>query len=78
MWKEIFIESSFQPKQLKVNTAKHDELASHPYINRGLARAIEAYRFQHGNFVQLDDLRKVQLMKPEILQKLKPYLSFDP
>jgi competence protein ComEA len=76
--KDFFVESTFQPKKIKINVAKHDELANHPYINRALARAIEAYRFQHGNFAQLDDLRKVQLMKSETLQKLKPYLSFDP
>jgi competence protein ComEA len=76
--KGFFIDTAFQPKQIKINTSKQEELASHPYINRALARTIEAYRFQHGNYTQLSDLAKVQMMKEATLQKLKPYLSFEP
>lgn len=76
--KDFFIESTFQPRQIKINAAKQEELANHPYIHRALARTIEAYRFQHGNFTQLSDLAKVQMMKETTLQKLTPYLSFEP
>ncbi len=76
--KDFFVSSTFQPEKIKINTAKQGELSAHPYINRALARAIEAYRFQHGAFQSLEDLGKVQLMKETTLQKLKPYVSFDP
>ena len=76
--KDFFVSSAFQPKKVKINSANQEELASHPYINRALARTIEAYRFQHGKFTSMDDLGKVQLMKEATLQKLKPYVSFDP
>lgn len=76
--KDFFVSSAFQPKKIKINSAKQEELAGHPYINRALARTIEAYRFQHGKFNSMEDLAKVQLMKEETLQKLRPYVSFDP
>ncbi|MFM7851030.1 MAG: ComEA family DNA-binding protein [Flammeovirgaceae bacterium] len=76
--KDFFISPEFQPKKLKVNLAKQEELAAHPYINRALAKNIVAYRFQHGSFMSFDELSKVQLMKEATLQKLKPYISFDP
>lgn len=76
--KDFFISSAFQPKKIKINSAKQEELASHPYIKRALARTIEAYRFQHGKFSSMEDLGKVQLMKEATLQKLIPYVSFDP
>lgn len=76
--KDFFILPEFQPKRLKINLAKQEELAAHPYINRALAKNIVAYRFQHGNFISFDELSKVQLMKEATLQKLKPYISFDP
>jgi competence ComEA-like helix-hairpin-helix protein len=76
--KDFFISPDFQPKRLKINVAKQEELDAHPYINRALAKNIVAYRFQHGNFTSFDELGKVQLMKEATLQKLKPYISFDP
>lgn len=76
--KDFFIEDGFQPKQLDINAATEAELGSHPYIGRFLARVITSYRFQHGNFVQLEDLRKVQQMKEETFEKVRPYLILNP
>ena len=75
--KGFYIEEKFQPSPTKLNSATENELASHPYIGRFLARVIAAYRFQHGNFSQIEDLRKVQKVTDETFEKVKPYLILD-
>jgi len=64
-------------KPLKVNSKKASELIKHPYIESwSVANAIENYRKQHGEYQNMDDLRKVHLLNDTILDKLKPYLFF--
>jgi competence protein ComEA len=74
--RESFLLENFIPSQLDINQADEKTLASHPYIKFKLAQAIVAYRFQHGNFKTIDDLTRIQTMKPETLEKLRPYLTF--
>jgi len=62
-------------KKLNVNTATLDELKSHPYIRYVIANAVVQYRTQHGNFVALNDLKKVMLVTDEVYNKLLPYLK---
>ncbi|MEP7278208.1 MAG: helix-hairpin-helix domain-containing protein [Bacteroidota bacterium] len=61
--------------QLDINTADANTLRQHPYIRWNLANAIVQYRAQHGNFVSVEDLRQLALVTPEILQKIKPYVT---
>lgn len=49
----------------------------HPYLPFAQAKAILAYRTQHGPFSSLDDLRAVKRLSPEILEKIAPYVSFE-
>ncbi len=63
------------PRQLDINTAGEKDLAAHPYLTGSEARSIVAYRFQHGEFKALDDLRKIQVLKEETLMRIFPYLS---
>jgi DNA uptake protein ComE-like DNA-binding protein len=62
---------------LKLNLLTYKELAQHPYIDIPLAKNISNYRSQHGDFKSKEDLLKLKLMTPEVLQKLEPYLSFE-
>jgi competence protein ComEA len=57
-----------------VNTATKDELKAHPYIRWNLANAIVEYRNQHGNFIILEDLLKINLIDQKTYEKIKPYL----
>lgn len=75
--KYTFIASGFAPQGVNVNTAAFDELYLHPYIGKPRARLIVAYRQQHGPFRNFDDLKKVPVLKPEDVEKLRPYLRFD-
>jgi competence protein ComEA len=62
-------------KKLNINTATADELKSHPYIRWNLAKAIVAYRQQHGKFNSVDDLKKISLIDEAAYEKMKPYLG---
>jgi competence ComEA-like helix-hairpin-helix protein len=62
-------------KKFNINTATKDEMKSHPYIKWNLANAIVEYRNQHGNFLSLEDLKKISLITPEVFDKIKFYLA---
>jgi competence protein ComEA len=70
-----FIEDDFYPRTLNINTASEDELAIHPYISRRMARAMVTYRFQHGKYQSVEDLRKILQFDENQLNKLRPYLA---
>ncbi|MHA6246717.1 ComEA family DNA-binding protein [Pontibacter sp. CAU 1760] len=73
--KYTFVPDTYTPKQLYLNTATADELKAHPYISSNVARALVAYREQHGKFQTVDDIRKVKLITAELFEKLRPYLA---
>lgn len=62
-------------QRININTAEVKELAHHPYIDWNQAKAIVNYRKQHGNYTNLDQLKKIHLINEEVLDKLKPYLT---
>jgi DNA uptake protein ComE-like DNA-binding protein len=76
--KKTFITENFQPKTLELNSASEKELAAHPYIKYSIAKAITAYRFQHGPFKSIDDLMKIAILDKGAFEKIKPYLSLNP
>lgn len=76
--KKAFVSPDFKPNQLSVNSVTEKELAVHPYISNKLAKAITAYRFQHGNFTSLEDLTKIALVDEAFYTKIKPYLTLNP
>lgn len=73
--KKSYITSEFTPKKISINSATEKELAAHPYLSWSLAKAITAYRFQHGNYSSIDDLKKITLINDTIFQKISPYIS---
>jgi competence ComEA-like helix-hairpin-helix protein len=66
-----------QLRLLRINVLEADSLALHPYLTRSEARAIVRYRQQHGPFSRSDDLLRIDLLTPELLAKLSPYLDFN-
>lgn len=75
--KYTFVAPGFVPQSLNVNTASFDELYLHPYIGKPRARLIVAYRQQHGPFRSAEELKKVPVLKPEDVEKMRPYLRFE-
>ncbi|KJE26157.1 competence ComEA helix-hairpin-helix repeat region domain protein [Geobacillus kaustophilus] len=60
--------------QVAVNTATEEELMQLPGIGPAKAKAIIAYREEHGPFRRAEDLLNVTGIGEKTLEKLKPYL----
>lgn len=63
--------------KIAINASTEEELATHPYIKKSVAKAIVAYRFQHGKFQSLSDLEKIRVLDAMTLKKISPYLTIN-
>ncbi len=75
--KRSFIVETFQPNRLNINSATEKELAAHPYLKYTIAKAITAYRFQHGDFKSIDDLTNIAIIDKSTFEKIKPYIFIN-
>jgi competence protein ComEA len=76
--KAFFIQQDFVPEKINVNTASEGQLSAHPYIRSKIAKAIMTYRFQHQSFSSVEEIRNLNVVKPEQAERLIPYLKiFD-
>lgn len=73
--KYTFVAKAYTPPQLNINAATADELKAHPYISSNVARAIVAYREQHGEYKEVEALQQVKLVSRDLFEKLRPYLT---
>ena len=74
---KFHIASDFQPIRININMATEDDLEQHPYLSRQQARAILFYRYQHGNFKSVHDLRNIRQLDESVIRKIHPYLKVD-
>lgn len=72
-----FLRASPITKPIRINQADAKTLQAHPFINWKEANAIVNYRYQHGNFSQVDDLYSLHALSEETILKISPYLSFE-
>lgn len=77
LYKASFLSANFIPQKININSADELIFASHPYINKKIASAIVTYRFQHGNFQSIEDIKKVKLVDEAWFQKILPYLTLN-
>jgi DNA uptake protein ComE-like DNA-binding protein len=75
--KQSFIDTGFNAVKININTITEQELAIHPYISNKEAKAIVAYRFQHGEFGALADIGNILAVDAETIRKIAPYLKFN-
>jgi DNA uptake protein ComE-like DNA-binding protein len=73
--KESFVAGDFLPVTMNINTSDEKRLASHPYLSNAAARSIVAYRFQHGEFKTIEELRNIHALDEKTIQKITPYLT---
>jgi len=72
-----FIKKDFMPTQHDLNSSVKEQLSAHPYLTRRMADVIVAYRFQHGNFQSIDDLRKLPGFDSVTYRKIRPYITVE-
>ncbi|MBS1490963.1 MAG: helix-hairpin-helix domain-containing protein [Bacteroidetes bacterium] len=75
--KNVFIENLYVPHQLDINQASEKELGQHPYIKYKLAKVIYTYRFQHGKFKSVEELKNISILDEPTFKKIKPYLTVN-
>ena len=75
--KLVFITPDFIPEKVNINTADEQKLSGHPYIRRKLAGALISYRFQHGDFMDITDIKKLSIMRAGEIERLLPYLKTE-
>lgn len=73
--KASFIMENFRPVTININTSDEKRLAFHPYLSNAAARSIVAYRFQHGEFKTIEELRNIHALDEKTIQKITPYLT---
>lgn len=64
-------------QKIKINTATVEKLKSHPYLNFYQAKAIYELRRNKGKLHNIQELRNIDELSPESLNKIEPYLSFE-
>lgn len=72
-----FLRASPIKRSIPINQVDAKTLQAHPFINWKEANAIISYRYQHGNYSQVDDLYSLHALSEETILKIGPYLSFE-
>jgi len=62
-------------KKININTASVDDLNKHPYISKKEAVAIFTKRVKAGDYTDLQELKKIDLIHEDLFAKLVPYLT---
>ncbi|HEX8041903.1 MAG TPA: helix-hairpin-helix domain-containing protein, partial [Chryseosolibacter sp.] len=72
-----FIKSGFVPVRININVAGEEQLSAHPYIRYKIARALISYRYQHGDFADASDIRKLSILGEQEVERLLPYVKVN-
>lgn len=78
-YEEIKDQISVNPsavRTININTADFNALKTSPYLSYKQINAIIQFRKQHGNYNDVNDLKKVSILTPQVIDKISPYLSF--
>lgn len=62
---------------INVNKASIERLKYHPYLNFYTAKAIYELRLTKGSLKSINDLRTVDILDKDLINKIEPYLSFQ-
>ncbi len=63
-------------RPISINSATARELDRHPYFHMNLANAVVMERERNGQFIDIQDFCKRNLVEPQLCAKFAPYLAF--
>lgn len=58
---------------LDINKATVGDIVSHTGISHGIANAIITYRNQNGNYLSIDDLKKIAVVGDSVFEQIRPH-----
>ena len=73
---QVKVDSSMIQK-LNINQLSLEDLQKHPYCWYGVGKSIVNYRLQHGPFRNVEGLKKIYTLRPEIYEKLVHYVKLE-
>ncbi len=65
-------------RKIKINTVTLEELVKHPYFDYSTAHIFINYRIQHGDYRDINDIKKIRIIKDYWLEETAPYFDFEP
>ena len=63
--------------KININIVDVAALKKHPYISWNIANSIVQIRNAHGNYKQVQDIKKSDLINEELFLKIAPYLTTE-
>lgn len=72
----LIIDTSLIQK-ISINKADFKSLVKHPYFPYYIVKAIINYRGRYRGFTEIEELKGIDGMYPELYQKLRPYIKLD-
>ena len=73
---EPHLRASSVYRKIRINEADVETLKAHPYLNWKQANMLINYRANHGPFRTFEDVRRVEGLPGETLQKIEAYLEY--
>ena len=73
----LHLAEDFRPARMDINKVNIKELSRHPYINYKQAKALIAYRDNHGPFLEIKQITNSVLIAEEDYLKIAPYLEIS-
>src|SRR5690606_12668341 len=66
-----------QTRKLDVNKATFKELLRHPYMEYDMVKSLVNFREQVRPFINVDELKNLELFNEKKVERLKPYLKVE-
>jgi len=76
LWAQFDMDSNKCCAKLPINRVVLDSLRKHPYLTYNQAKAIIAYREQHGSYTGWADVAEIKILPDSVILKIKPYFDF--
>ena len=64
-------------KKININTCEWVDLVRNPYIEKEVANSILAIRKTHGEYSELEGIKRSHLIDDDLYKKISPYLTVD-